>query len=386
MDPLKIKILPSFQYSTIYQACYDVHFKELNAVFNDAGLAASLYTDDREKRIITLHSVDIILPAFQFVAQNIIGPVALSVLASWIYDMWVKEEKTPPSVRVEYLTIDQNRNIVQRRRIEGSAPEVARLCAQEADDLRVLWRGDELSAKTNDPKIQNNDGSKNNWKLSEAQARMSSAITHMAKADHFLSLDKPREAEDALRKSLVIIREAILFQPDNPEYRSFILKVGRKVHDLFGCIIPFENGQYQAVCPVLLSNISYGFSMGWKKKAICSICGQDIFDCEHVPGRIYDNVEARKFEEICNVCGEKACSHTEGDHFDKVKAIRIVTELKINDISLVERPDNPLCAIMKTPISRDEILDDLSPKEKERFEYGITPIFCHRCELDKGDK
>jgi hypothetical protein len=66
------------------------------------------------------------------------------------------------------------------------------------------------------------------------------------------SVEDPATAEQLLRQSLRKIGEASHWQPDVPAYRTFLHRVGRSVHDAFGCQLEFRDGQYWVNCPVLL--------------------------------------------------------------------------------------------------------------------------------------
>ena len=83
-------------------------------------MQSCFYDDKKEKCELILNSADIVLPILLF-AGNVAVSVGLNILANRIYDRWIKPEaKQPPSIKVEYIEIDQQGTIIRWRRIEGT--------------------------------------------------------------------------------------------------------------------------------------------------------------------------------------------------------------------------------------------------------------------------
>ena len=106
--------------------------KEVLIALKEGGLEARLYDDGREKRTLKLAFADIILPTLLFLGKAAVT-VGLGILGKLIYDHWIRPSgREPPSIKLEYLEIDQDRNIVQYRSIEGSTKEVQRVLMEES--------------------------------------------------------------------------------------------------------------------------------------------------------------------------------------------------------------------------------------------------------------
>jgi len=215
----------------------------------------------------------------------------------------------------------------------------------------------------------------------KANKAISDANILLAEAEDKLKEGKKSESEKLFRKSLKKIREAILWKPENNDYRKFIHSIGLKIHDLFGCIIEPHQGRYMIICPVMLSHIKGGFSIGGFGTTICSICGENILNCEHVKGETYNGIIAKRHHGICNVCGKEKCEHQDGNTYDNVTVFGLITNMTIDHISLVENPANPLCAIEMIGLPKSDILESLSENERKTFIYGETVINCHHCKV-----
>lgn len=78
----------------------------------------------------------------------------------------------------------------------------------------------------------------------------------------------------------------------------------------------------------------------------CSICGLDPEDCEHITGRAYG-------DEVCH---------------------RIITDIDLQEISLVGRPEQPDARVTSVSIDSREIQAALGPA----WHPGM-PVSCDRC-------
>jgi hypothetical protein len=193
-----------------------------------------------------------------------------------------------------------------------------------------------------------------------------------------------KESEMLMRQSLSVTREAFHLSDGSNAIGGLLHQRGSTIHSLFKCPLTFENGSYFEDCPVVLSHIPLGFSVGGSGVAICSICGKDPWECEHVTGYVYDGVPTQKILGSCNICGKESCDHEVGKAYDKVKAVRIITDLHIEEISLVKNPMNPLARIQRRSISSKDIYLALPPSEKASFIPGETVINCDHCAICHG--
>lgn len=89
---------------------------------------------------------------------------------------------------------------------------------------------------------------------------------------------------------------------------------GRHVADRYGCPMKGDGDGYWTVgCGVLALHRRLGASWAGPTLGRCSVCGAGDFECDHVPGRWYDDVHCH----------------------------RIVHRVDLRDISLVSFPDDP---------------------------------------------
>lgn len=193
----------------------------------------------------------------------------------------------------------------------------------------------------------------------------------------------PTEAEKLCRESFGLLREAFLLTKDFRITKQ-LHRYGRVVHDTFRCIIPFEDGEYEQSCPVSLSHLRHGVSPGISGTEICSICGANMLDCDHVKGWLYSNVPARKAQGACNICRQESCEHEPGKRYGPTMAFAFMEDLQADHIAIVENPKDPLAAITSQTIDKEDILASLPAREKPIFQHGETPLFCHHCLECKG--
>lgn len=193
----------------------------------------------------------------------------------------------------------------------------------------------------------------------------------------------PKEAETQCRKALELLRDAFLLTKDFRITR-LLHRYGRIVHNTFRCPIPFEEGGYLQSCPVFLSHIRHGFSPGIIGTEVCSVCGGNMLECDHVKGWVYGNVPARTIRGVCNICRKKKCTHKEGQRYNHVAAFAFLENVHADHIALVENPKDPWAAIMARELDKDEILKQLSEKEQQSFVHGKSPLFCHHCMICIG--
>ena len=103
----------------------------------EGGQQSILYEDGRERRELILESADVIFPILLCVG-NAALTVVLNILSNYLYDRFVRDkEERPsqpiqPSVRAEYVQIDEKGTVLKWRRIEGPAKDVARLVREES--------------------------------------------------------------------------------------------------------------------------------------------------------------------------------------------------------------------------------------------------------------
>jgi len=347
--------------------------KEVLATLNDNGVTAELY-DARARQTLVRKSADILLPILLF-AGNAVVSVGLNLLASWIYERYATH-RVPGKLRVEYAELGETGRVVRWRRVEGLADQVCALLREEAG-TSSLTPG--VSHAKNAPPASEEHG--------RLQAEIASAAANelIREADHLLKTGRADVSEGLYRRALRKLREAMLWAPNECERRAYLHKIGARIHDQFGCTVPLRDGTYSVECPVLLSHARGGFSVGGSAQSTCSICGQDSLTCPHQNGHRYDHVLARRVSSaLCNICGEQDCHHVQGTTYDGVRAFSIITEMRIDEVSLVDRPANPLAVIERYTLSASDVSSMLSAHEHDSFVYGTTILACHHCKRCAG--
>lgn len=98
----------------------------------------------------------------------------------------------------------------------------------------------------------------------------------------------------------------------------------------FGCLLRRRGGCLWDTCPITLSHIRFGLSAGFTARRMCSICSQDLSECEHLPGLRYRSD------------GQLAS----GDDDSWQVATSVVQSVdRLTEVSLVRYPRDPLARV-----------------------------------------
>lgn len=115
--------------------------------------------------------------------------------------------------------------------------------------------------------------------------------------DKALGLTLPEAAvEKHARAALLTLRSAMDFLEDTMHFEAAhtaLHDAGRRINERFGCHLHHEPGYgYTVECPVALAHPRVGFSADVIHAGLlCSICGAEADDCDHVSGVTYDGAE-----------------------------------------------------------------------------------------------
>lgn len=216
--------------------------------------------------------------------------------------------------------------------------------------------------------------------------REDQAIQSLKNAKELEELGISHIREDS---SNVMLRDALqeyltayyILRDKRPDIFKSMCKIGKLIHDRFGCQVKFSGTSYFTDCPVRLSQLNMGLSVGGTEDLICSICGKDPIECGHTPGEKYNNVICQEIRSTCNICwdNKSSCEHIVGQHYDNVEAVRIVTNLRPDHVALVSEPSDPLCRFLAWPVDVRSIIEKLPKDKKDKFEYGKSTIVCNYC-------
>jgi hypothetical protein len=151
-DTPSVILLPPDSHATLSETLVLSEWtKEVRVVFNEAGLEARVCDNGKQRKQLILKSADLVLPTLLFFESSAVT-VGLNVLSSWLYDNWKqKKSKMKPSVRVEYLEVDEQQKIKRWCKIEGPADLVSQVLAAEAQREKPL-NSHKKDSKRNKPR------------------------------------------------------------------------------------------------------------------------------------------------------------------------------------------------------------------------------------------
>jgi hypothetical protein len=122
-------------------------------------------------------------------------------------------------------------------------------------------------------------------------------------------------------------------------------RIGEYVSGLYGCWHQYDEGIWYETCLVRLAHIPLGHSAGFIARRLCSICREDISECEHLPGRAYPVVAARDESDNCTVCGDPVCDHELGETY-KAYQYSVIADATLLEASLTPNPREPRARFM----------------------------------------
>jgi hypothetical protein len=184
------------------------------------------------------------------------------------------------------------------------------------------------------------------------------------------------EAEAAARQALLLFARSLDWAEDSPEEgeaHQLMDDAGWWVRTNFGCHLGRMGNEYRQRCPVALAHNRLGFSVGGTAVRVCSLCGGDLSECEHLPGTSYMVPGGTSPLGWCRVCLKDSCEHSEVEQY-RVSVVGRITEMNVDEISLVPKPANPECRIMEMSVSTSDLTEALGSE----FVPG-SEVSCDRC-------
>ena len=154
-------------------------------------------------------------------------------------------------------------------------------------------------------------------------------------------------------------------------------RYGRFVRETFpdGCILHWTGRSYEHRCPVRIAHKRFGFSIGFTAKRLCSICGSDLSECEHLPGHVYEVQGGRGPHGYCRVCMRRDCTEHVPEQTYPARVGSVITEIEtLEEISLVEKPQQPDARLTAIPVDTKSLQDHLG----RDFRPGMT-VTCSQC-------
>jgi len=151
-------------------------------------------------------------------------------------------------------------------------------------------------------------------------------------------------------------------------------RIGRWTRRTFGCHLELDGNQYFETCPIQMAHRRMGFSPAFVADRICSICDQDLSQCEHRRGRSYWVRGVPGPDGYCRVCHTTECKHRP-DRLYRAQVISIVKEVtELVEVSVVNRPAQPSARPTRISVSSSDLRAALGPE----FRVGV-PVSCDLC-------
>ncbi len=199
-----------------------------------------------------------------------------------------------------------------------------------------------------------------------------------AAAENELADDEPDRvlAEQMARRSLHFYARSLDWAEDTNEEEDAHRRMdeaGAWVSSTFGCWLEREGETYQQSCPVALAHNRIGFSVGGTATRICSLCGDDFSECEHIPGVAYMVPGGSSDLGWCRICQEESCEHSPTQLY-RVSVVAIIQELDVREVSLVNKPAQPEARVVQMSVPALELQAEFG----EEFIPGMD-VSCDRC-------
>jgi hypothetical protein len=203
--------------------------------------------------------------------------------------------------------------------------------------------------------------------LSESNAALAAAASD----------DDVAAAEQTAREGLGSFASALNWAEDGPreaETHARLDEAGRWVRSTFGCILEQEGTTYFVSCPVRLGHVRVGLSIGGTARRICSLCGEDLSECEHQRGAAYLVPGGVADFGWCRVCRQEDCGeHTSAQTY-RVGVVAIIREMDLVEASIVSKPAQPDARFHRQSIATTDLQAALGEQWEPGMEVGCD--FC----------
>jgi hypothetical protein len=193
----------------------------------------------------------------------------------------------------------------------------------------------------------------------------------------------PDQAEERGREALRLCASALNWLEDTEHedrVHEELESMGRYMREHLpkGCRLHWTGDRYEHRCPVAIAHKRFGFSPALREgRRICSICGEDVSECEHLPDSKYPAPGGVGPSGYCPVCIRKDCSDHSPDATFVVYPVSIVEEIiGIDHVAVVRRPKQPDARLTAIPIDTKRLRKTLGPN----FQPGME-LNCDRCLL-----
>jgi hypothetical protein len=184
------------------------------------------------------------------------------------------------------------------------------------------------------------------------------------------------QAERDARAALGLFAQSLNWAEDTADEEvahQLMDEAGSWVRRSFGCQLARFGNEYRQTCPVALAHNRMGMSIGGVAIRLCSICGEDLSECEHMPGTAYLVPGGRASFGWCRVCLEESCDHDPSKEY-RVSVIGYITQMDLHEISLVDKPASPDARPLQVSVPVSDLREALG----DEFVPGVE-VSCDRC-------
>lgn len=118
--------------------------------------------------------------------------------------------------------------------------------------------------------------------------------------------------------------------------------LGEMVSGLYCCFLDWDVKRklWFDCCPVKRSHSAIGVSPGFTADIVCSICGDDAAECEHLPDHSYPVAAQRDDAGVCLLCHLVGCAHIPDATYD-VYPQSALQNIQFLEASLTPLPREP---------------------------------------------
>lgn len=187
------------------------------------------------------------------------------------------------------------------------------------------------------------------------------------------------EAELCLRRALSVAASAFNWLEDT-EYEDqahadlHCYGTYTREHFKGNCELGWTGQSYEERCPVSVAHKRIGFSIGFTAQRFCSVCGEDLSTCEHVPGRFYDVPGGFGETGVCRVCLRPDCVDHVAEKLYRARAASKIRNMSMVEVSLVAKPKHPDARLLAVPVDSERLQEFLGPD----FKMGMR-VSCDQC-------
>lgn len=211
----------------------------------------------------------------------------------------------------------------------------------------------------------------------QIRAYRGSAKRHF-EAAKALASSAPEQADAEARLAIDHATRAFWWAEDSEaeeKQHTLMHQIGRWTRRNVGCSLTFDGASYSHTCPIRIAHKRIGLSPGIVAQCICSICGEDLSECEHIVGRSYWVTGGPVGESPCRVCFGAECQQHRPDRLYRGPVVKVVTTIsEMREVSWVSRPANPEARLLSLPIDTASLAQAFGPE----FTLGMR-LSCDQC-------